>query len=245
MEDNLEFGDVTKMKKLTDKTFDPIKDSPFKRHQHIPMSLIAQAWQNIEECKGEKSQDAVKETLANVFRTAICLKPSELIPLFYFFICKLGPEYEGLETGVGNEMLVNAVQQAWGKSKQKLREDIKKIGDLGLVAAESKGSIKSLSCFFKSKEEHTKKDLTVLRVFETFTAIAKRSGSASVADKTNSIMKLIMDSKPNETKFIIRWLEGNLKIGAAEKTVVSALARAFTYTPGDLKNYPPKIINYK
>jgi hypothetical protein len=36
-----------------------------------------------------------------------------------------------------------------------------------------------------------------------------------------------------------------LKIGAAEKTVVSALARAFCNTPGDLNNYPPKIVSFR
>lgn len=122
---------------------------------------------------------------------------------------------------------------------------MKKIGDLGNVAATSKGSIKSISNFFKPKTEQVKKDMTVIRVYDTFMKIAKRSGNASVADKTNSMKKLFLDCQPNEVKFIIRWLEGNLKIGAAEKTVVSALARAFTYTPGDLKNYPPTILNYK
>lgn len=183
--------------------------------------------------------------MANVFRTAICLKPSELIPLFYFFICKLGPEYEGIETGVGNEIIMNAVTQACGKSKTKLRQEIKKVGDLGIVAAESKGSIKSLSAFFTKSTPTKQKSMTVIRVFDTFMGIAKRKGNASVSDKTNSIMKLFTDSKPNEVKYIIRWLEGNLKIGAAEKTVVSALARAFTYTPGDPINFPPSILNYR
>ena len=34
----------------------------------------------------------------------------------------------------------------------------------------------------------------------------------------------------------------NLKIGANEKTILSALARAFANTPGD-DNYPPKILS--
>ena len=244
-EQDFNYKDVSKMKKLTDPSFDPIKDAPYRQHQHIPMSLIAKACQDIEECKGEKSQDAVKLTLANIFRTAIWLKPTELIPVFYFFICRLGPEYEGLETGVGSEMLQNAVSQACGRTKTKLREDVKKIGDLGTVASESKGSVKSLATFFKPKAQVIKKEMTILRVYETFMSIAKQSGGSSVASKTNLMMKLITDSKPNETKFIVRWLEGNLKIGAAEKTVVWALARAFTYTPGDLDNFPPKILDYK
>ena len=49
MELDLNYSDVSKMKKLTDKSFDPIKDAPYKRYQHIPLSLIAFACQNIEE----------------------------------------------------------------------------------------------------------------------------------------------------------------------------------------------------
>ena len=43
----------------------------------------------------------IKEIIANVFRTVIAVNPSELADLFFFFIVKLGPEYEAKETGVG------------------------------------------------------------------------------------------------------------------------------------------------
>lgn len=39
--------------------------------------------------------------IANVFRAAIANNPDELPNLFYFFIIKLAPEYEAIETGVG------------------------------------------------------------------------------------------------------------------------------------------------
>jgi ATP-dependent DNA ligase len=34
-----------------------------------------------------------------------------------------------------------------------------------------------------------------------------------------------------DAKYITRWLQKSLKTGAAEKTVISALARAIAYTP--------------
>lgn len=34
-----------------------------------------------------------------------------------------------------------------------------------------------------------------------------------------------------DAKYIIRWLGKNLGTGAAEKTILAALARAFAYTP--------------
>jgi hypothetical protein len=39
----------------------------------------------------------------------------------------------------------------------------------------------------------------------------------------------------------VRWLEKNLKTGCAEKTVISALARAIAYSPPNKKN----VINTK
>lgn len=41
----------------------------------------------------------------------------------------------------------------------------------------------------------------------------------------------MLDATNEESKYIVRWLEKNLKTGAAEKTFISALARAVAYTP--------------
>jgi len=61
------------------------------------------------------------------------LSPNELADLFYFFCIKLAPEYEGLETGIGHEILLKSVAKACGKSPAQIRDSFKKEGDLGLV----------------------------------------------------------------------------------------------------------------
>lgn len=38
---------------------------------------------------------------------------------------------------------------------------------------------------------------------------------------------MLIDSTPVENKFIIRFLEGNLRIGSAEKTMQEGLTKAF------------------
>jgi ATP-dependent DNA ligase len=48
-------------------------------------------------------------------------------------------------------------------------------------------------------------------------------------------VKLLHDASNEESKYIVRWLEKNLKTGAAEKTFISALARAFAYSPPNKK----------
>lgn len=53
-------------------------------------------------------------------------------------------------------------------------------------------------------------------------------------------MKLLQDATNDEAKYIVRFLQKTLKTGAAEKTVIVALARAIAYTPPN-----KKIINQK
>lgn len=65
------------------------------------------------------------------------------------------------------------------------------------------------------------------------------SGNNSVVERENTIVKLLQDASNDEAKYIVRWLQKNLKTGAAEKTIISALARAIAYTPPN----KPRILN--
>lgn len=71
------------------------------------------------------------------------------------------------------------------------------------------------------------------------------SGNNSVQERENCIVKLCQDADNNEAKFIVRWLLKNMRTGVAEKTVLSALARAVCYTPPDLMRTPKQVLNMK
>jgi hypothetical protein len=107
---------LEKLKKPSSVDFCPRKDSPHHTYQPMPFSFIARALSEIEECSGKNSQTYIKEIISNVFRSAIANNAKELPDLFYFFIVKLAPEYEALETGVGNELITKCVAKACGKS---------------------------------------------------------------------------------------------------------------------------------
>jgi len=116
------YKDETTLRELSSPQFDPVKDAPHHAGQKLPFSFVARALSDIEQCSGKDSKDAIKEIIANVFRAAIAQNSSELVELYYFFIVKLAPEYEGMETGVGHEIVLKAVAKACGKSDQQIRE---------------------------------------------------------------------------------------------------------------------------
>jgi len=102
--------------------FCPIKDSPMTKGQPIPFLFLVKALQLIEKTEGKGSQTILVEIMSNVFRAALVHRPSELPDLFYFFIVKLAPDYEGLETGIGHEISVKAVAKACGKLPKEIRD---------------------------------------------------------------------------------------------------------------------------
>lgn len=63
-------------------------------------------------------------------------------------------------------------------------------------------------------------------MFATFIKISKTKGNNSQAEKENLLINLLLESTNEEAKFIIRWIEGNLKISAGEKTMQKALIGA-------------------
>lgn len=143
--------------------------------------------------------------------------PDGLLELLYMCINKLCPDYEGLELGIGETLLIKAIAQSTGREIKQIKADYVKCGDLGTIARDSKGSQKTL---FKPKP------LTVPHVFRTLKAVAQISGGSSQAKKIDKIKSLLVACKDEEAKFIIRHLEGKLRIGLAEQTVLSALAQS-------------------
>lgn len=110
-------------------------------------------------------------------------------------------------------------------------------GDLGEVAAASRGKQRTLS--FVKKQA----GLTVGKVFDDLTRIAKMAGGKSQQKKVDIINSMVVASQAHESKFVIRALEGKLRIGLAEQTVLQALGTAVTHTPPNVTPGEERVLN--
>jgi DNA ligase-1 len=73
------------------------------------------------------------------------------------------------------------------------------------------------------------KPLTVSGVLKTFREIAESEGAKSQDRKIKMIIKLLAAASENEAGYVMRALQGKLRIGLAEQTVLIALAHARYY----------------
>ncbi|KAM0751748.1 ATP-dependent DNA ligase [Meredithblackwellia eburnea MCA 4105] len=159
----------------------------------------------------------ISALLTSLLVEVIEKKEEDLIKVVYLCINRLCPDYEPLELGIGESLLMKAIGESTGRTLAKVKEQYKKDGDLGKVAQDSR---KTQSTLFKPKRH------TVQGIFKSLTAIAKMSGNQSQTRKVGEINKLLSACVDSETKFLIRSLEGKLRIGLAERTVVTSLAHA-------------------
>lgn len=164
------------------------------------------------------------------------LTPNDLLPTVQLMINKLAADYAGIELGIGESLIMKAIGESTGRSLAVIKSDQHEIGDLGLVAAKSRSNQPTM---FKPKA------LTVRGVHEGLLGIAKVSGHGSQDKKISGIKKLLSAADvattgkggkgvditkdkggPSEAKFIVRFLEGKLRLGLAERTVLVSLAQA-------------------
>lgn len=210
----------------------------------MPFGFIVRALLLIEQQGGKDSRTVVIEIITNVFRSALVNFPSELADILYFLILKLAPDFAAIETGVGESLVVGAIGKACGKNVKEIRALKKEEGDLGTVVQLSKKTTGTLGGFFKKAKataDDEKKYLKFNHVFSEFRRIATLSGTSSAAAKESVVVKLLQAGTNDEAKFIVRFLLKTMKTGAAEKTVLNALARAITYTPPN----KPDVLNSK
>ncbi|KAG4304692.1 hypothetical protein PORY_001745 [Pneumocystis oryctolagi] len=188
------------------------KNDSWSTGQPVPYSFLCKTFDKIENTT--KRLDIFSYTTDFLF-LVLTKSPENLLQSIYLMINKVSSDYDGLELGIGESLLIKAIGESTGRSIAKIKQDYKEYGDLGLVAMNSRINQPTM---FKGSM------LTIPGVFKSLKEIATISGKDSQVKKLGIIKKLLSVANGNETKYIVRSLEGKLRIRLAEKTVIVSLA---------------------
>src|SRR5574341_76252 len=129
------------------------------------------------------------------------------------------PNWDQRELGMASKLLLKAISTATGAPLERIEAVWKTTGDLGSVASEL--TIK------KSQATLFSQPLTVQKVFDNLRKISEMEGIGTVDRKVQLVAELMTSAKPNEAKYIIRTILGELRVGLGEGTIRDAIVWAF------------------
>jgi DNA ligase-1 len=136
---------------------------------------------------------------------------AELEPIVYLLQGRLRPPFEGIETGVGERLLVRVLARAYESSATTVARRLRSVGDLGLVAESLATAV-------------SRRGLTVREAHEALLEVARSSGPGTVERKTRLLVALLERTNPLEARFLVRVVQGRLRLGVGDATVIEAAA---------------------
>ncbi|KAM7213429.1 hypothetical protein V8F06_011167 [Rhypophila decipiens] len=180
-----------------------------------------------------QSRIKIVDTLVNCLRLLIEGDPSSLLPAVWLSTNAISPPYISMELGLGGSAISKALKQVCGLDNRSLKVIYDRLGDPGDVAFEA-----------KKKQSFTlrkPKPLTVKGVFQSLVKIAKTQGQGSGNIKQRIVDQLLQDARGGEeSRYIVRTLCQNLRIGAVKTTMLIALSRAFLLSKPPGADFPIK-----
>uniref|UniRef100_A0A5K3EUW8 DNA ligase n=1 Tax=Mesocestoides corti TaxID=53468 RepID=A0A5K3EUW8_MESCO len=198
--------------------FDPLQDACWGLSEPVPYIAFAKTLDCIEKTSSRLKMIGV---LSNLFRCVGINSPKDLAMCINMSINRLGPSYEGLELGIGESLLIKALSLTTGASIDRIKSELNRLGDLGAVAEAVRSRQQTM---FKPKS------LTLRQVFGRLKEIALLTGNAAQTKKVKLIQTLLVACRECEAKYLIRCLQGKLRIGLAEQSVLAALGQAVAMT---------------
>lgn len=200
--------------------FDVVKEAGFSGDKLMEYKVIADLFEKMATTT--KRLEKI-EMMSRVFRSILHLKgkdPKSLLYSVYLCCNEIAPPYDGIELGIGDSIILKALCESTGRKMRDIKSECTQTGDLGDVA---------VKCRSKQNTLFKPKPLTVVNVFETLKKIAMTSGSGTQQEKVRNIQRLFVAASGSEAKYICRHLQGKLRIGVNEQTVLAALGRALAF----------------
>lgn len=147
--------------------------------------------------------------------------PEELLSIVILFLQgRVFPLWSSKEIGIGEKLIVNALSTVSGLTEARIEDKLREKGDAGLVAEEA----------FVKKPQKTlfQEELTVEKVYLNLNKLAELTGKGSQDKKISYISELLSSAEPQDSKYVVRLILGELRLGVGDGIVRDAIAKAFS-----------------
>jgi len=181
---------------------------------------MATYWREAAECFEKVSRTTkrreITKTLAEYLKST--LESEDLVRSLYLSIARVSSESNGEEMNIGEHILLKSISEFSHKSIKELKNKMKETGDISaLVQIRSAPRLGFI----------VKNDLKLSEVFSSLEEIVKITGKDSSKKKIEIVLKLLTRCKTEpEAKYILRILDGKMKIGLSIQTVLCSLGLA-------------------
>uniref|UniRef100_A0A7C2VA06 DNA ligase n=1 Tax=Ignisphaera aggregans TaxID=334771 RepID=A0A7C2VA06_9CREN len=191
----------------------------------MEFAAVAQTLDILERTSSKIQQASI---LAMLFKKC---NPSNIDKVVYLIQGVLWPDWKGMpELGIAEKGIQKAISIAVSVPEAEVEKLYKSLGDYGLVVERLKSmkekKAAGLTAFIKSSKVVEKK-LSVDDVYNTLAKIALSQGEGSRDIKIRLLASLLSAAEAKESKFIVRFVEGRLRLGVGDATIMDGLAVAF------------------
>ena len=170
----------------------------------------------LEKLEGTSKRLEMFKILSDLFKEA---DKSEVDEIVYFCEENLKPSFYGIEMGMAEKTVEKAIAKVSGNSEREIEKEYKNIGDLGIVIEKLTGKQATL---FRSKS------LPIEEVYSQLAKIAKISGTGTVEKKISLLSGLLGSCSSKESKYVIRFVLGRLRLGIGDPTLMDSMSKALT-----------------
>ncbi|MEM1610352.1 MAG: ATP-dependent DNA ligase [Sulfolobales archaeon] len=183
---------------------------------------LAEVFERLETTSSRLQLTAI---LTDLFKKA---DPEDIDKVVYLVQGELWPQWRGEpELGVGEKLLIKAISISLSVPEAEVERLYKKHGDLGRVVEHLKAVKRTQGGGLTAFMGKQARKLSVSEVYNSLVKVARLVGEGSRDLKIKILVSLLQDASPKEAKYIVRLVEGNLRLGVGDATIMDALAIAF------------------
>lgn len=175
--------------------------------------LFSELVQFYERLENVSSRLTMIDIMTELFRLA---KPDEIANIVYITQGVLAPPFEGVEFGMAEKTVEEAISIATGYTKEAVEKEYRRIGDMGKVAQDLRGRSRL--------RRMSERKYTVNEFYAAMRRISATSGEGSKDSKIRAMASIIAAADPVEAKYVVKYPLDELRMGVGDSTILEALS---------------------